>query len=326
MHLCLLPPEILLHIFSLQKNGQLLCSRATLASLARTCRILKEPALDTLWKAISGFEPLIACLPEHVTTTDIEGKLTLKRPLSNEEYRLLGRYTERIRYFEVYNSDFRNIDVWIVQAFIFAPSPMPLLPNLRCLRWMDDNERFFPLLHTLLGPTITWLDLAVAPRTPSFAKSALLASVGACCPSIRELHCEYCCDSEESADAICEALCGMRELFHLRIGVFNTQILLRLASISSLKYLGLDLRMYNVDHTHSHSPPMFPSQLEQVVINTPSLSVLTHCLRNIQFLSCRSVNLLIDFSVILYDPTDIPELIISLSQCLPPTLENGLGR
>lgn len=78
MHLCLLPPEILLHIFSFQKNGQLLCSRATLASLARTCRILKEPALDTLWKDISGFKPLIACLPEYVTTTDIKGRLVSK--------------------------------------------------------------------------------------------------------------------------------------------------------------------------------------------------------------------------------------------------------
>ncbi|KAG1759161.1 hypothetical protein EDD22DRAFT_156373 [Suillus occidentalis] len=114
----------------------------------------------------------------------------------------------------------------------------------------------------------------------------------------------------------------MRELFRLRIGVFNTQMLLRLASISSLKYLKLNLRMFNVNHTHSYSPPMSPSQLEQVDIITPPLSVLTHCLRNIQFLSCRSFNLCVDDSgVILYDPTDIPDLIISFSQCLPPTLE-----
>lgn len=299
-----------------------MCSRATVALLARTCRIPKEPALDTLWKDISGFEPLIACLPEYVTTTDIKGRLTLKRPLLIGECRLIGRYTERIRFFEVYTSDLNKIDDRIVQAFIFAPSPIPLLPKLRSLRWRDDQEHFFPLLHTLLGSTITCLDLAFAARTPSFAKSALLASVRACCPSIRELRCEYCCDSEESADAICEALCGMRELFQLRIGVFSTQMLLRLASISSLKYLKLNLRMYNVNLTHSHSPPMSPSQLEQVDIITPSLSVLTHCLRNIQFLSCRSVNLRIDHSgVILYDPTGIPDLIISLSQCFPPTLE-----
>ncbi|KAG1759160.1 hypothetical protein EDD22DRAFT_156156 [Suillus occidentalis] len=95
MHLCLLPPEILFHIFSLQINDKpLICSRATLALLARTCRILKEPALDTLWKVISRFEPLIACLPEHVTTTDIRGRLTLKRPLLNEECRLIDRYTK----------------------------------------------------------------------------------------------------------------------------------------------------------------------------------------------------------------------------------------
>jgi hypothetical protein len=72
MHLCLLPPEILLSICEFYQPIYL---RATLASLARTCRILKEPALDTLWKHIDGFEPLIACLPEHVTTTDIQGRM-----------------------------------------------------------------------------------------------------------------------------------------------------------------------------------------------------------------------------------------------------------
>lgn len=322
MHLCLLPPEILLHIFSIQINHRQLCSPATLAFLARTCRTLKEPALDILWKEITGFQPLIACLPEHVTTTDIKGRLTLKRPLLNEECRLIGRYTKRIRYFHVDTSDLNKIDDRIVQAFICAPSPIPLLPNLRSLWWRNDQERFFPLLHTLLGSTITCLNLAFNPKAPSFTKSALLASVGACCPSIRELHCEYCGDSEESADAICEALCGMRELFRLCIGVFNTQMLLRLASISSLKYLELNLRTYNINHTHSHSPPISPSQLEQVDIITPSFSVLTHCLKNIQFLSCRSVNLCIDDSGLLsYDPKNNPDLIISISQCFPPTLE-----
>ncbi|KAG2033953.1 hypothetical protein BDR03DRAFT_1013829 [Suillus americanus] len=322
MHFCLLPPEILLQIFSTCEFYQLICSHATLASLARTCRTFQEPALDILWKNINGFEPLIACLPECVGNIDIRGRLTLERPPLNGECRLIGRYTQRIRSLTVFPTHLVSIDDQIVQAFISAPSPTVLLPNLRSLGWWDDRECFFPLLHTLSGSTITSVRLGFTTRAPSFAKSALVASFGVRCPSIRELHCEYGGDSQESSDAICEALCGLRELFRLGIGVLNAQTLLRLASLSSLKFLSLNLRTYNVNHTHSDSTPTSSSQFEQVHITSPSPFVLTHCLRNIRFLSCQSVNLCIDYSDFQpYDPMDIPDLIISVSECFPPTLE-----
>jgi len=75
MHICLLPPEILLRIFSTCEYDEPICPRDTLASLARTCRTLKEPALDILWQNIEGFEPLVACLPKGITNTDIRGRV-----------------------------------------------------------------------------------------------------------------------------------------------------------------------------------------------------------------------------------------------------------
>ncbi|KAG2338013.1 hypothetical protein BDR05DRAFT_1062970 [Suillus weaverae] len=317
MHLCLLPPEILLQIFSIHEFDQ-----PTLASLARTCRTLKEPALDILWKYINGFKPLIVCLPERVTDTDIQGRLTLKRPLLNEECRHIGRYTQRIRSLTVLPFHLESIDDRVVQAFISAPSPTPLLPNLHRLEWWDDREYFFPLLRILLGSSITKMSLGFEQKTPSFAKSALVASLGARCPSIRELHCEYGGDSEDSSDAICEALCGLRELFRLHIGVFSSQTLLGLASSSSLKSLHLYLETYNINHTHSDCTPTSSSKLKRVFITAPSPPVHTHCLRNIRFLSCRSVRLYINHGLPQpYDPMDIPDLIISFSECFPPTLE-----
>jgi hypothetical protein len=46
----------------------------TIAALARTCRIFKEPALDVLWRDIKGIRPLLSCLPESVVRI-MEGKL-----------------------------------------------------------------------------------------------------------------------------------------------------------------------------------------------------------------------------------------------------------
>ncbi|KAG0701339.1 hypothetical protein DFH29DRAFT_806395 [Suillus ampliporus] len=246
MHFCLLPTEILVDIFAIViGNREWISNEATLAALARTCRTFKEPALSILWKKIWGFRPLISCLPEGVSQINMRGELTLKRPLLEGEWRLVGRYSQYICSLAVKDVDLGIIDDRVVQALISAPSP--LLPNLRSLVWWDHQEYYFPLLHTLLGSTITSVELRLGP--PSFAKSVLLASLGARCPSIRQLDCECGGDSEESSDAISKALSSLRELVHLDTGVINTQALLRFDSLPSLKSLNFSLGTYNIHET-----------------------------------------------------------------------------
>jgi hypothetical protein len=75
-----LPTEILLYIFAIYKDSSDY-SRATLAALAGTCRKFKEPALDTLWKDITGFKPFISCLPGGVTEKE-QGDLVSKTSLN----------------------------------------------------------------------------------------------------------------------------------------------------------------------------------------------------------------------------------------------------
>jgi hypothetical protein len=78
MHICLLPPEILLRVFAIYQED-FHGSRATLAFLARTCQTFKEPALDILWQDLDGLEPilscLVACLPAGVSDKNTRGKL-----------------------------------------------------------------------------------------------------------------------------------------------------------------------------------------------------------------------------------------------------------
>ncbi|KAG1882883.1 hypothetical protein F4604DRAFT_310211 [Suillus subluteus] len=50
------------------------------------------------------------------------------------------------------------------------------------------------------------------------AKSALLASFGARCPSVQNFECVHQCDSKDSSDVISDAVCSLRELFHLETG------------------------------------------------------------------------------------------------------------
>ncbi|KAG1738983.1 hypothetical protein EDB19DRAFT_868139 [Suillus lakei] len=327
MHVCLLPTEILLHIFTIVDEGYRWRSRVPLAALARTCRNFKEPALDILWKDISGFGPLISCLPEGVSNTDMQAKYMLKRPILNGEWRVIDRYARRIRSFEVNSIELDRIENQVMQVLMSAPSPTSLLPNLDSLRWCDDRERFFPLLRTLLGTTITSLQLGFTSTFPSFAQSTLLVSLGGRCPSIRELVGICVGDSIESSDAICEALCDLRELSHLDTGALSPREFLRLASLPSLKSLDFRLKTYNIHDTQSNSAPTIFSHLDQVHLNASSESVVNHFLRCVRLPSCRSASVFVDYDELdwnpefPYDPLDISDLIVSLSECFSPALE-----
>jgi hypothetical protein len=81
VHVCLLPAEIIRDIFA--AIGEDSDSRATIATLARTCRTLKEPALDALWKRIIGFEPLLSYLSNGVVV-----RTRKKKQLVNEMFQI----------------------------------------------------------------------------------------------------------------------------------------------------------------------------------------------------------------------------------------------
>ncbi|KAG1755951.1 hypothetical protein EDB19DRAFT_1902126 [Suillus lakei] len=120
----------------------------------------------------------------------------------------------------------------------------------------------------------------------------------------------------------------LTELFHLETRVHDTRDLLRLASLTSLKSLHFDLTTYEINETQLNFIPTNFSQLDEVRITAPSRSILNHCLKNVRYLSCRSLNVSINldlfesdiYSEVPYDPLEIAD-IVSLSECFSPALE-----
>ncbi|KAG1812811.1 uncharacterized protein BJ212DRAFT_1588834 [Suillus subaureus] len=332
MHVCLLPTEILLHIFTINiPNGYgwiPIISRAQLAVLARTCREFKGPALDILWECISGFKPLISCLPEGISNTDRRGRLTLQRPILAGEWRLIHQYARRVHSFWVGSSELDMIENHVMQAFMSAPISMSFFPNLRSLYWYDDREHFFPLLRTFLGLTITSIRADFLFSSPSFAQSASFASLGSLCPSIQEL--TLCVgDSAESSDVICKALSGLRELSRFESRALGRREFLHLASLPSLKSLYFTTEMSGIHKMQSNSTPTIFPQLAEVHIIASSPSEVEHFFRSVRLPSCRSAKVDLYFDNICYNPLaevlhnilHIPDIIVSLSQCLSPALE-----
>ncbi|OJA10044.1 hypothetical protein AZE42_07693 [Rhizopogon vesiculosus] len=327
VHVCLLPTEILLGIFTIireEPGTRDSLKRETIAALARTCKTFKEPALDVLWENISGIKPLISFLPEGVVSRTRNQKL--KTSLRGE-WKIFAQYARRIHSLAIDKCNLDEISEQVVEALVSTPS-LALLSNLRKLQWLDDRGCFFPLLRTLLVPTITSIKLGIDSSElwlSSFSKSALLTFLGARCPSIRELDCVYDGHSDEFSDAISEAVCCCHELVHLKAGVLNAQALVHLASLPLLKSLHLWLSFDVVDKPPTNSIPMFISKLDELSITARSHTSLTQCFRNVRFLSCRSVVLSIDLDWMdpdePYDPLDIPDLIVAFSECFSPVLE-----
>ncbi|KAF8441724.1 hypothetical protein L210DRAFT_3644963 [Boletus edulis BED1] len=132
MHHALEIQEILLNVFSHLPPDD---AAPELASLARTCRAFKEPALDVLWEELRDLSPLTRCLPEtsHQLSPD-NRKRSFSRPLTQIEWDILQSYTGRIRIIANFNW---GLDEKSVEIFSNPPTTEPLFPNVRkiCCRY-----------------------------------------------------------------------------------------------------------------------------------------------------------------------------------------------
>ncbi|KAF8550842.1 hypothetical protein OG21DRAFT_364179 [Imleria badia] len=110
--------------------------RRTLARLACTCRAFEEPALDALWKAMRGFEPLTRLLPDSMwilEDRDRDPVVRLLKPLSPQQWKLMQKYASRITLLSscfASSMAFRKLLAIAVHSrATFEPLP-PLFPKL----------------------------------------------------------------------------------------------------------------------------------------------------------------------------------------------------
>ena len=65
MHRCLYIQEIVRNVASYSADQDVL-------PMALTCRTFHEPAMDFVWKELTGLGPLIRCLPEKLWTVELD--------------------------------------------------------------------------------------------------------------------------------------------------------------------------------------------------------------------------------------------------------------
>ncbi|KAF8441748.1 hypothetical protein L210DRAFT_441623, partial [Boletus edulis BED1] len=188
MHHALEIQEILFNIFGHCHRG------IDQASLARTCRAFKEPALDLIWEELPNLCPLAKCLPEmsywqtsdrmvrwfqmyiilcgtlFILSRHITKWYRFSRPLMQTDWYLLQSYTRRVRRIMNFQQGLTKHSIRILSN---PPTTEPLFPNLRDLRCYSGplhRTQFFFSSLSKSSPNISRLHLHVAQSDVAFDK------------------------------------------------------------------------------------------------------------------------------------------------------------
>ncbi|KAF7311890.1 hypothetical protein MIND_00200100 [Mycena indigotica] len=158
LHRCFRIPEIILQVFaavSVQDSPN-----ATLAALARTCRLFEQPALEYLWSdpGTHTLDYVLNCLPHGLFTGNrYHDVLSLSRAIRSSDWERPRRYCNLVRTLSV---SYGKTHKQLATLGQFYPE-LCLFPQLRQLVicGYDTMHLQEPLLRTLLSPTLKHIEL-----------------------------------------------------------------------------------------------------------------------------------------------------------------------
>ncbi|KAF8557313.1 hypothetical protein OG21DRAFT_1482399 [Imleria badia] len=240
MHRALYIEEILLNIFSfcykivdLQWAGPTrLYANADLATLARTCRAFKDPALGIIWAELEDLSPLVRCLP---ATSWIQSNemCSLTKRLELSEWHIILGYACRVRALPRLRGSL-GLTLDCVEELSQLPnSTSPsLFPNLRIVGLNSRKVAIAPFLKHLASPKLTEFELGF-----SNGFGVTTGVFGDQCPALTNLEVWECdgadmisgliCHWQNLSSVICHNLCpNVDALIHLS----------RLRNLTSLEF------------------------------------------------------------------------------------------
>ncbi|KDQ51255.1 hypothetical protein JAAARDRAFT_211219 [Jaapia argillacea MUCL 33604] len=192
MHHCLQITEVLTVIAKHVQGSR--NDNASIASMARTCQVFSEVALDILWAEQESLVPLIYTLPsslleERVATgpTGCAMMLLLRRPMVSSDWSRFSIYAPRIKILKL-GLSFKGIRYQleeVVSRFYMEPyRDKSLLPNLRCFTIDIPNNDILPHIHLFCGAELSNLSISFTEDHPKDGLEALLTALRERSPSI----------------------------------------------------------------------------------------------------------------------------------------------
>ncbi|KAF6761317.1 hypothetical protein DFP72DRAFT_37495 [Ephemerocybe angulata] len=171
--------------------------RSSALAMSLTCRAFLEPGLDSLWRSLDSFEPLLACLPVdlwRIEQKNIRDRSTLtsvyclnRALVPSDVDRYLTQYAPRIRHItaDIYNAK-RIPSLELLQALqeVTKSQPGALAPLLRSLDWipgdmiklefgLEYSNNIQPFMPLFVGANLTRLTFNMKSSLPLQALTLL---------------------------------------------------------------------------------------------------------------------------------------------------------
>ncbi|KAJ6514431.1 hypothetical protein C8R47DRAFT_1064180 [Mycena vitilis] len=245
MHRALEIPDVV-HMVCGYLPADLSGSSRTLAALASTCKVLRDPALGALWRTQTSIIPLLSCMPEDLfninpISATAQLPLRLTRPINTTDWERSDPYASRVRHFRFRTLPglehiYPVLDVCVPGGFMF--------PYLRSLAWTSRKQpaEDFPYIRIFLAPALLSINFYFAG---SIMNCSLLATLGRICPNLTDIDL-YCLHRDHKGEVASELAISqlVRSLRHLTSFSFydngpSPGTVEYLAQLPSLTSLGL---------------------------------------------------------------------------------------
>ncbi|KAK1228502.1 proteasome regulatory particle subunit [Marasmius sp. AFHP31] len=139
--------------------------RRSLSRLARTCRALSEPALNTLWRELDSLVPVVGLFPGTLLKKARKPGLGLAKAPEEEDWSRVMSYGERVRQI-TYNESSNALSPAIFPYFEENRPRVYMFPNLQHLVWKTETSAGLDYCNMFLNPSLEGLTLEIGARCP----------------------------------------------------------------------------------------------------------------------------------------------------------------
>ncbi|KAK0208845.1 hypothetical protein DFS33DRAFT_477646 [Desarmillaria ectypa] len=139
--------------------------RRSLSRLARTCKAMREPALNVLWRELDSLIPILGLFPSSLLKKTRRPGLGLAKNPTEDDWSKILKYGERVRRI-AYNEAINNVAASIFPIFEQYRPRTFILPNLQQLVWKIESPAGLERCSLFLNPELESISLEIGTRFP----------------------------------------------------------------------------------------------------------------------------------------------------------------
>lgn len=216
---------------------------------------------------------------------------SFNRPLKQREWDTIRGYARRVRSVLDFT---RGLNWDSVKTLFNPPTPGPMFPNLRILRWEFIRETF-PLMHHLAVSSLTSLEINfVFGDVPPF--HSFPQSLGDLCPNVRRFRIRMRrpqVGSDETISGLVRRWTNLQVLYCPYV-TLDIDSLSHLSGTPSLTNLSFALSTVVTDHITSSNSILIFSKLRDLEISSHSLEFISRLLSHIRLPTLESLTVYVD--------------------------------